>query len=86
MLSCLFIAALWSPDLLALLCVVFVFLLLSHMVLDKWVTQVWYLIVSIPDLAFPSTEALLCPATPSCNLPVIHSHIYAVVANDRCII
>ena len=44
MLSCLFLAALWSPagerdNLLALLCVS-----ISHM------GQVWYLIVSIPDL------------------------------------
>ena len=47
-LPCLFLAALWSPDLLALLYVRFscVFVTLLYVVLS----QVWYLIVLIPDL------------------------------------
>ena len=56
MLSCLFLAGLWSPagqmtDLLALLCIVFSFVFVTF---PYGVSgQVWYLIVSIPDLCLP---------------------------------
>ena len=61
MLSCLFLTALWSPageksDLLALSCVIFSCVFVTFQYGD--LSQVWYLIVSIPDLCLPYFYAL----------------------------
>ena len=62
MLSCLFVVALWSLDVkglttLALLCVIFIVALsLECGVLG----QVWYFVVSIPDLCLLSYFDTLC--------------------------